>query len=254
VTRFHIAAAIALGMAAASGALADESSAPDTLTAESSAAAVSGTIRIAGESVTLAPQLEVKGSAPPAYDVTKSAKSYSKIVKLPFDTSLNVEVGTIADEAAAKSQQGGKVTATAGISINSASAKVTNPLVGGALLTVGATKIVLDASFTKSNTAPPFGSGTLSLTEAEVNLSAFGFGVITYSGTPRPNTVAFRSKDGTVVVYLNRQITTLGDAVSGNKLVPTGIRVDAIDVHLTDAQLLGETISGDLVIATGAAD
>jgi hypothetical protein len=256
MTRFHIvAAAIALGMAAAPAAVADEPAGSAILTAASSATAVSGKIRANGQSVTVKPLLQAKGSAPPAYDVTNAVKSYSKTVALPFDTSLDVQAGAATDEAASNGQEGSKVTATASSSIESGSAKLTNPLISGPLVAVSAGKVSSDATFTKSTTASSSGSGTVSLSDVTVDLRVFGFGLITYSGTarPKPNTVLFKSKDGAIIVYLNRQVANLA-ASGSNALVAASIQVDAIDVHLTDAQALGATFSGDLLIATSFAD
>lgn len=55
-------------------------------------------------------------------------------------------------------------------------------------------------------------------------------------------------------IYLNRQITTLG-ATSDlpDTLVATGITVEAIDVHLTDANVGGQRLSGDIMIGISSA-
>jgi hypothetical protein len=263
VTRLPIAAAaITLGLAAASGAVADEPTAPAKLIAESSAIAVSGKIEIGSQSVPIKPQLEAKGSAPPAYDVTNSKKSYHNTLDLPYATLLSVRVGTTTDRAASTGQQGSTATATASSSIEAASVMVTNPTIPGLLvLEASATKVASIAKFTNSNTARPSGSGAVSLTGLRVDLSGFGFGVVPYPGTtrPRPNTRLFESPNGTIIVYLNRQITTLGTALSGpDKLVPTSIEVDAVDVHLTDALVHSDegdyTVSGDLFIAASSAE
>jgi len=68
--------------------------------------------------------------------------------------------------------------------------------------------------------------GTSTLAGLKVDLSILGLGIHLYSGKPKPNTLLFKARNGSVVVYLNRQITTLAAAADQPEtLIATGTRL-----------------------------
>jgi len=70
------------------------------------------------------------------------------------------------------------------------------------------------------------------------------------SGSPVANKVLFKTLDGTVVIYANRQ--TITKAATTGK--PSSIKVDAISVQLTRFKNGGKTISGNFEIGTSIAN
>jgi hypothetical protein len=60
--------------------------------------------------------------------------------------------------------------------------------------------------------------------------------------------VLFKSKDGTVIIYANRQTVT----TSAGK--PAKIEVDGISVQFNKFKNAGKTITGNIELATSIAD
>ncbi len=224
-----------------------------TLTASSSASILSGKVSIGSSKSAIPPQLNAAGTGSAAYSARRSKTSFTGTVSLPFGTSLTVNTGVVLDTASSTGVVGNAITAKAGSSVAALNTttplfKISNPFASGSV-TVTADKITTAAVFSASTTAAPSATGTATITNGSVDLSIFGLGVQTYSGTPKPNTILFKSKDGTVTVYGNRQI--IGHA-AGSK-VPTSITVEAIDVHLANAQILGQPVNGDLTAGSSIA-
>ncbi len=237
----------------ASGAAQD---APDATkpVAGSYACIAGGSLEIGGKAIVISDQLLATGSAPPAYSEEKLAESFKKTVALPEHLSLSLSAGPSADVAVSPGLEGGTVIATAGSAIRSASAVVTDPLIAEDVLKVSANEIESTATFVKSG-AKPDASGTTTLAGLKIDLSLLGLGVHEYSGSPKPNTVLYKSTDGSVKIYLNRQITAVSAAADhSDASTATSITVDAVDVHLTDARIAGLSISGDIEIGTSYAE
>jgi hypothetical protein len=224
-----------------------------TPVATSAAAVVHARLAIGGNAVVIPAELLASGSAPPAYSAQRSVKSFSRKVALPDGTTFSVSSGAAVDLAASHGLVGSTVTATASSTIASVAASVSNPLISGAV-GISAASIGSAAAFTAKTGSAPVASGTSVLSGLKVDLSLFGMGVQTYSGTPKANFVLFRSKDGSVEIYLNRQFVMVAAPKGGGKPVATSITVDAVDVHLTDAKVDGLGVSGDLVIGSSYAE
>lgn len=251
-------AASALALTFASGALAQEDAAPaTTVVATSMATVVDGSFTVDGQKTVISPQLPANGSAPPAYNVTTTKASYNHTTSLPYYTTLTIKTGKLTDTAASAGQQGTTATATASSSISAASATIINPYITGNIVGVSATTVASNASFTTTTGAAPTDSGSVNLVGLKVDLTALGYGVRTYSGKPAANKVLWKSPDGSVRIYLNRQITTMQAVAGTSTMVPVKLEVDAVDVHLTDAKLtvggLTVTASGDLRIGVSQA-
>jgi len=248
-----VGAALALAVQPAAAGMLDDPGAPEAPVAASYATIIGGSFEVDGSSSTIPHALTASGSAPPAYSVKTSVKSFSKTLSLPDFTSLSVSTGVTTDTAASMGQQGDTATATASSSIQSASASVTNPLLSGKLSLSG-TEIKSTAEFVASTKAAPLASGTTTIAGLVVDMSLLGLGVHNYTGTPKPNMVLFKSKDGSVIVYLNRQTKTLAPASDQPDATATSITVRAVDVHLTDAMVAGQSISGDIEIGISYAE
>lgn len=188
-------AALALAFQPAAGALRDGRNTTSTPVASSSATIAGGTLEIAGTTAAIKNELVAAGSAPPAYSVKESAKSFRQSVPLPEDAELSLSAGTSTDTAVSKGQHGDTVTSTASSSIKLPSASLTVPLVPGTLA-VTATNIQSTAEFVKSTGKAPVASGTATLSGLKMNLSILGLGVFDYTGKPKPNTLLFKAKTG----------------------------------------------------------
>src|SRR6201999_1274558 len=109
----------------------------------------------------------------------------------------------------------------------------------GPLITVTTGKISSNASFTQTKAGVPSVKGGTSLLSLKINAPALGISK-TFSGTPKPNQVLFRNGDNSIVIYLNRQITTkVNDKVAA-------LAVDAVDVQIRNFKIAGNKISGDI--------
>jgi hypothetical protein len=221
--------------------------------ARSKAVVVRGSADIGGASQALKDEITAEGSAPPAYSVTTKLKSYDKTTQLPEDTSLVVKSGPVAATAASKGLVGTQVVATASTVITSGSAVLTNSIVGQ-VLSISAKSAASSAKFTKTTAGAVSASGKASFTSLVIDLNAFGGKTLTYSGKPKANTVLYKSADGSVVVYLNREVESVG-APAVKAKAPTSIEVVAVDVVLTKASAFGlVTVSGQLDVGTSYAE
>jgi hypothetical protein len=81
-----------------------------------------------------------------------------------------------------------------------------------------------------------------------INSAAFGARNVKFSGSAVRNKVLFKSKDGTVIIYANRQTI----ASSGGK--PSKITVDGISVQFNHFKNAGKTITGNIELASSMAD
>jgi hypothetical protein len=81
-----------------------------------------------------------------------------------------------------------------------------------------------------------------------INSTAFGAKNVKFSGAAPANKVLFKTLDGSVVIYANRQTIT---KVGGK---PSKIMVDGISVQLTKFKNAGKTITGNIEIATSIAN
>lgn len=213
-----------------------------TVTAGSSASAVSASLLVNSKSGSLAPQVVASGSAPPAYTKTTKAASLSKSQTVDILT-LSGTGNNIKDTVTGTTS--GTVTSKATSSVGSFTAKVDSPI--GNALTASATNLVTTASMAKtaSGNTP---AGSVSIGSLSINAPLFGITNKTYTGKPKPNTILYQNNDKTVTLYLNRQIKT----TSGGKVVK--ISVSAINLHIVKLSASGQTISGDVFLATGNAN
>jgi hypothetical protein len=227
--------------AAAGPALADPVPAVVTpLTASSSAAILHFQFNVNGKKTDSGLEVPTSGSAPPAYDKTATKSTYSKSTQilggLTFDRSATGIQSVVTGRAAAATG----TDATASATIGSFHGTLESPL--GKLLTVTTGKITSKASFTQTKAGVRTVKGSTSLLTVHIDAPALGINK-TYSGSPLPNHVLYHNGNNSIVIYLNRQITTkLNDKV-------TALAVYAIDVQISNYKLLGSTITGTVTVA-----
>jgi hypothetical protein len=213
------------------------------LAAGSSASAVSATFTVNTTAGSLAPQAVASGVGSAAYNKTVSVPSLTKRQAISLLT-LVATAKTIKDTASSTGAKGGVIASTASASIDTITGKITTPL--GTALTATATKLVSSAGLTKS-AAKNTPSSAVSIGSLSINSSVFGVKK-SYKGKPKPNFVLYQNKDKTVTVYLNRQITT----TKAGKVVK--VSVSAVNLHVAKYVYAGQTLSGDLFLATSAAN
>jgi len=233
-----VGALLALGIVAA-----PNSALADTLTAGSSASAVSATFSVNASSGSLAPQAVASGKGPAAYDVTKNVPTLSKSQAVSFLT-LSATAKTIKDKASSAGVQSGTIASAASASIGSITGKIASPL--GTALTATATNLISSAHLTKTATKNT-PAGAVSIGGLSIDSALFGVKK-TYKGKPKPNFILYQNTDKTVTVYLNRQIKT----TKAGKV--TKISVSAVNLHVKNYVYQEQTLSGDLFLATSAAN
>jgi hypothetical protein len=222
--------------------------------AASSATILGGNLVIGGKAISLPGELTAAGSAPPAYSSTMTSNSLHKTVTFSDGIPFRLSAGRSIDVAVSAGQQGLVVVSAAGSSIQSPSVTISDVLTNTAF-TLSATQVESTASFAKSTVAAPVATGSTTLAGLKIDMSLLGLGVVKYTGKPKPNTILYKAKNGSVIIYLNRQTTTTGAALDRpDASAATSITVDAVDIHLVDAEVAGYTVSGDIRIGISYAE
>jgi hypothetical protein len=235
------AGAVAMLSAAASPALAESSpaAAVPALTGSSSAAIVHLIFVVNGKKSDSGAELPAAGSAPPTYDKKTIKSSYAKTTDvldgIVFKRSAT-SVDTVATGHAATATG---VVATASATVSSFHGTLTSPL--GTLVTVTTGKISSHSAFSQTKAGVRTAKGGTSLVSVHIDAPVLGINK-TYTGTPKVNEVLFHNSDNSVIIYLNRQITT----TTAGKV--SGLTVDAIDVQINKYKLAGNTISGSITV------
>jgi hypothetical protein len=213
------------------------------LTGGSSSSAASATFIVNGSSGTLAPQLVASGTAPPAYSkmVTKATATANQTFSL---LTLAATLHNIKDTASSTGLKSGTLVTASTASLGVPMGTIKSPL--GTALTATATKLTSTATM-KKTAAKNSPTGSATITGLKIVSSIFGIDA-TYTGSPKPNTILFQSKDKTVTVYLNREVTKS----SGGKVKSLG--VSAVNLHVANFTYQGQTVSGDLFLATSSAN
>jgi len=255
-----LAARAALTLAPAGSAFAGEETAnalqPDaTAFVGSAAAGITGTLIVNTTSANLGQPGLAKGVGPAAYDKKYSVKKFNKSITLPAFTTMTISTGPALDEAVSKGQVGSTLITSASSTLTNPSATVTNAIAGN-LVTLTATSIASTAQFSSTTGKTPSAIGTVDIQGMTLTLgSALGGQTLTYTGKPTANQVLYKKSDGSVIVYLNHRISDAATITARpDATTTTAIEVDAIDVHLTDVSLLGQTVSGDVRVAVSYAN
>lgn len=228
---------MAILSAAAGPALAD--SAVPALTGSSSAAVLHAKFSVNGNKTDYGPELLTTGTAPPAYDKKTVKSSYAKTSKSNGFTFYRSATG-VQSAVTGHADTATGIATTGTTTINAAKAKLTSDF--GTLVTVTTGKITAQSSFTQTKAGVRSVKGSTSLLNVHIDAPSFGFNK-TYSGNPKPNQVLYHNSDNSVVIYLNRQITT---TVGGT---PSQLTVAAVDVEVTNYKFAGQTFSGTLLVA-----
>jgi hypothetical protein len=229
--------------------------------AGASALGLSATFTTDGVGTALAPVNPLGSGVANGYDKTKSIASYSKTLILTADGAAppTLTVDTSTERSHIKGAFGVDTDSAKGAasvaSINLKLALYTPPnsdVVAAPYLQITATKAEETADYEyvapKLTTVSTSGAiDTLTITGPLV-----GGKTLTFSGSPKVNTVLFQSP--TVTITLNQKITTALISCTPKCLfTPYSVGASAIDVTLSNAKLGKHTVSGDISIASGAA-
>ena len=185
-------------------------------------------------------ELPASGSAPPAYDKKVIKSSYAKSTQILGGLTFNRSATGIQSIATGRATTATGIAAAASAAIGSFHGTLESPL--GTLMTVTTGKITSQAAFTQTKAGVRTVKGGASLLSVKIDAPALGINK-TFSGSPMPNHVLYHNGDNSIVIYLNRQITTkLNDKI-------TALAVDAVDVQIKNYKFAGNTISGNITVA-----
>ena len=230
--------------------------------ASGSALGLTADFTIDGVSTTIAPVNELGSGTASTYDKTTSIGSYSKVLVLTADGGSlpTLTIDTLAERTHLKGGFGidtdSALAAMSVASINLKLAPYTPPnsgVVAAPYLQITATKVSETASYNIIAIVPSrttlLATGTIDT--LTVTGPLVGGKTLTFSGSPKENTVLYQSP--TVTITLNRRIRN-GLISCSPKCVftPYSVNATGIDITLNDAKLGTHTVSGDISIASGA--
>jgi hypothetical protein len=235
------AGAIAILSMSASPAFADPvASAVPALTASSSAAILNFQFVVNGKKTSSGNEVSAFGSAPPTYNKKTIRSTYAKSTQILGGLTFDRSATSIQSIATGRAATATGIAATASATVGSFHGTLKSPL--GTLMTVTTGRITSRAAFTQTKAGVRAVKGSTSLLSVKISAPALGINK-TFSGTPKPNEVLYHNSDNSIVIYLNRQITTkVADKV-------TALAVDAVDVQIRNFNIAGSTISGTLTVA-----
>ena len=157
--------------------------------------------------------------------------------------TVNASAKTVVDTANSKTATTASIMATASSSIGSLSTTLISKTFG-TVLTVTGTKIASKASFKLTKAGVGSSAGTTKITKLTINAPLLGINNVTFAGEPSINQVIYQNTGKTITIYLNAQTVTK----AGSK--ETSIKVDAVDVHVANFSVAGNTVSGDIEIGS----
>ena len=215
-----------------------------------------------GVSTAIMPVNELGSGATSTYDKTKGINSYSKTLVLTADSGAppTLTVDTLAERSHLKGGFGidtdSAMAAASVASINLKLAPYAPPnsdVVAAPYLRITATKVLETASYNLVAIVPS--RTTLSaigtIDTLTVTGPLVGGKTLTFSGSPKENTVLYQSP--TVTITLNQKVTSALISCSPKCVfTPYGVNATGIDVTLNNAKLGRHTVSGDISIASGA--
>jgi len=224
----------------------------------SSAESLTGDLSIGHRNTSLGPVGLVEGAAPPAFRHTRTAVASHHTYHLTPSglNQINLEFNATDLINTARSSGFGvdSIGTQATADIGSA-----NIIMLANMADVSALGLSVAATFihSESDASYVFGANSGFLVgDASFGSLTIGGALIgttlTFSGDAAPNTVLFHN--ATVTITLDKQ--TLSDFLPPSPLqsiAPNQITTDALDIHLTNAQVFGKTISGDIVLGQSSA-
>jgi hypothetical protein len=268
-TRFGVVAAAVMGLVAATSGVSSGAAVPNiygppppppppsppppppaaAIAAASAGKAMNVVVNVNGQLSSLVNQVMASGSSPKAaYSQKNSVPTYTNTTAFKGGLTLTGNARTLTSIAnATATSASGQRTANASATIGALTLTVKNG--SAVLMTLTGTRLSSNASFLATSAGAHTPSGSVSIGGVTINSTAFGAKNVKFSGAAAANQVLFKTLDGTVVIYANRQTIT---TTAGGK--PSQITVDGISVQLTKFKNGGKSITGDFEIATSIAN
>ncbi len=220
-----------------------------SLEGNSSAAALNFTLTGAGSPIKLINQVYASGTAAPnKYSKTTTVPSYainktygSDISSITIKGSAKTVTSTASSAGVTKT---GALSVSSKSSISSFTATLTNPVLGTALSATGS-NITSSAKNSGTKAGKTTATGTVKIGKVTLNSPLFGIKNASYTGTPKPNTVLYVSKDKSVKLIANYQKTTTTS--SSETLL-----VDAVALIVKNYHNSGFTFSGEMTLGTSS--
>jgi len=205
------------------------------------------TFTVNGQASSLVNQVMASGSSPKAaYNKTTALPNYAKTTPFKGGITLTGNAKALTSIASATAtSSAGQRTAKGSAEMSSVSVTVKNG--SAVLMTLTTTKLVSKANFVATKTVKtPSASTTIS--GLTINSTAFGAKNVKFSGSAPANKVLFKTSDGKVIIYANRQtVTSAGGKASK-------IQVDGISVQFNHFANAGKVITGNILLASSMAD
>ena len=224
----------------------------------SSADSLTGSLNADGFTTTVAPFAPVSGSAPPAYDQTKTVAFFDHLYELTpsesNDLSLGVQATQMFNAASSAGLGVDEIGANGTADFSSAHFLLTDTVGTGPTvlgLSVEATGVHSDSNSSFVFPDRGFLAGDASFHSLTITGALLGGRTLTFSGDAKPDTVLYSSP--TVTITLDEQRLLLPPTATGGVIGPM-ISTDAIDIQFNGAKFLGNTISGHFDIGQSSAN
>jgi hypothetical protein len=224
----------------------------------SMADALAGRFVADGDLTALPAVASTQGSAPPSYNHEHALPDYAKVLivhKLVPPAALYAHLTGVWDHIMggvfgvdSNVSEGDTSIATAALMLNLSPP----PTAGIVPLLISATGVHASAGY-RVVQGSTLVSGSASLGELIITGSLLGGTTLTYSGTPPANYLLFSNAE--VSITLNEQVAVTVTCVIGQEctVIPDGIRVEAVHVALTKAEIFGRIVSGDFFLGEAQA-
>jgi hypothetical protein len=215
-------------------------SAVPALTASSTAAIVRLQVVVNGKKTDSGNEVAATGKAPPAYNKKTIKSTYAKSTQILGGLTFDRSATNIQSVATGRANATTGIAAAASATVGSFRGTLDSPI--GKLITVTTGKVSSHANFTQTKAGVRSVKGSTGLLNVKINAPVLGINK-TFSGTPKPNQVLYHNGDNSIVIYLNRQITTKVN----NQVAALTVR--AVDVQIRNFKLGDNTISGNITVA-----
>jgi hypothetical protein len=233
-------AAAAMLWAFAAPANAQESpQAATSLSAASNAAAVYLHFVFNGQVSNPGSELLVAGRAPPNYAKKVERSTYARISRFPGGIVWTRSAASVETQASGSVAAATGTSSLAEASVGSFSGKLSSAF--GTFITVTTGPISTEATFTRTKAGVATAKGEVSIARLKISAPSLGINK-TFTGKPPVNYVLYRSGDNSIIVWLNHQIVT---KVNGK---PTSITVRAVDAQIRNLKLVGNTVTGSIIV------
>jgi hypothetical protein len=216
---------------------------------------------------TLPPVAPVKGSAPPPYNRQISLPAYDKILniadRLAPPPAFYINLMGITDHVMGSgigidnfSSEGDTKVASAALALNlNPPPPTATGIVPIVPLQITASGVQSSASFSDVVPQPPVVSGTTNFGALTIFGTLLGGKTLTFEGTPPPNHVLFSNAEVTITLNEQLIVATIVTCVVGQgcTVIPGGIYVKAVHVALSNANIFGRIVSGDIFLGEAQA-